>query len=166
MLIFTMPIVTTMEPEMILDSITDFFGSIVASAFGGLDILLQSLLWLMVLDVIAGSAVAVYLRKSRKTKSGGFSWVVFRKGIIQKLMMLAVVIVANLIDTALAVEMLRQVVCLFYIAEEALSVLDNAERLGLPLPHKLVQVLQVLEEETGSEEYDDETLDSVRKRAK
>ena len=75
-------------------------------------------------------------------------------------------IVANLIDTALAVEMLRQVVCLFYIAEEALSVLDNAERLGLPLPRKLVQVLQVLEEETGSEEYDDEELDSVRKKAK
>ena len=166
MLIFTMPIVTTMEPEMILDSTTDFLGGIVASAFGGLDILLQSLLWLMVLDVIAGSAVAVYLRKSRKTKSGGFSWVVFRKGTIQKLMMLAVVIVANLIDTALAMEMLRQVVCLFYIAEEALSVLDNAERLGLPLPRKLVQVLQVLEEETGSEEYDDEDLDSVRKKAK
>lgn len=151
---------------MILDSITDIFGGIVASAFGGLDILLQSLLWLMVLDVIAGSAVAVYLRKSRKTRSGGFSWVVFRKGVIQKLMMLAVVIVANLIDTALAVEMLRQVVCLFYIAEEALSVLDNAERLGLPLPRKLVQVLQVLEAETGSEEYDDEDLDSVRKKAK
>lgn len=151
-----------MEPITAIMTVCSTVGSVIALAVGGFDYLLYCFIAMMAIDVITGILLAVG-GNSRLTTSGYFSWAVFRKGIAQKGMMLIVVMIAHIIDIAIGIELLRDVVVLFYLAEEALSALENAEMLGLPLPAKLKQILQVLEEETGSEVYDDETLESIGK---
>ena len=155
-----------MEPITTVIGVLSTIGGAVASALGGFDILLQALLGLMAMDVVTGIAVACYAKRSPKTKSGRFNSTVFRKGLFQKGMVLAVVFVATMLDFALEMELLRDVVVLFYIAEEGISVIENSALLGVPIPKKMRQVLDVLEEEIGEEELDDTDYESLRDRIK
>lgn len=124
---------------------------------GGWDILLQALLTVMALDILTGIAVAVGPSRSPKTKSGGFSKRVFRKGLVQKGLILAIVAVSVILDTVIGVEVLRDVVIMFYVLEEVISIIENARHLGVPIPAKLVQVLDILEAEVEDEVEDDTT---------
>lgn len=140
-------------------------GGLLASALGGFDILLQALLGLMAVDVVTGVAVACCAKRSPKTRTGTFNSSVFRKGLFQKGMVLAVVFVATMLDYALGLEVLRDVVILFYIAEEGMSIIENSAMLGVPIPKKLRQVMDVLEEEIGAnDEMDDTEYKSLRER--
>lgn len=124
----------------------------IASLEGGLDALLSGLLTLMVLDVLTGAIVALWLKKSKKTESGGFSATVFRKGVFQKVLILAVIAVSVIIDHVMTTDLMRDIVVMFYIAEEAMSVIENANSLGVPVPKRLMQVLDVIENEIESDE--------------
>lgn len=142
-------------------TIVSAVGDVIALAIGGFDYLLYCLLAMMAVDVLTGCLLALG-GKSRLTRSRHFSWAVFRKGMAQKAMMFVVVVMAHIIDTAIGLDLLRDVILLFYIAEEALSALENAEQMGLPLPAKLRQIVQVLETKHGTSVYDDCTLKKLK----
>lgn len=144
-----------MEPITAIMATFSMIGGVLASAIGGWDILIQGLFTVMVLDVITGLAMALGLRTSPKTPDGGFSGRVFAKGIAQKVLIVAVVFIAVVIDTVLGVEMLRDIVILFYILEESMSIIENARSLGVPIPRKLMQLLDVLESEIDEEDEED-----------
>ena len=62
-------------------------------------------------------------------------------------MLLIVVALVNTIDTTLNLNgVLRSVVLGFYIANEGISLLENAGKCGVPIPEKVVEVLKQLQE--------------------
>ena len=69
-----------------------------------------------------------------------------RRGILKKATILIVLIVAVLLDRLInnGIWVFRTLVCYFYIANEGISLLENAVKIGIPVPEKLVDVLEQL----------------------
>jgi toxin secretion/phage lysis holin len=70
------------------------------------------------------------------------------KGIFRKVVIFSLVALGNIIDINILgkVGVIRTAVIFFYISNEGISILENATRLGLPIPEKLRNVLQQLNE--------------------
>ena len=97
---------------------------------------------------------AVYTRLDKKLSSSiGF------KGIFKKMLIIMLVGVAHIVDLNVvgSHEALRSAVICFYISNEGVSVLENASRLGLPIPEKLKAVLAQLHDKTALPEGDSTT---------
>ena len=76
------------------------------------------------------------------------------KGICRKILIFALVGVANLIDVQVIQtgSILRTAVIFFYLSNEGVSLLENAAHLGLPVPKKLKAVLEQLHDKHNKEE--------------
>lgn len=95
--------------------------------FGGMDGAFTLLLTLAVIDYLSGVCVGVL--EHNLSSSVGF------KGIARKCFMFMLVGVANLIDRYIGHESTTKVIiCLFYISNEGISILENVHKLGLPIP--------------------------------
>ncbi len=105
---------------------------------GGMDGLLIALIVFMALDYITGVMCAI-LDKSLSSAIG------FR-GIFKKVLILMLVGIANVVDVHVVGtgSALRGAVICFYLANEGLSLLENAAYIGLPVPERLKEVLSQL----------------------
>ena len=110
-------------------------GAYLGAFVGGADALLIALVIFMCLDYITGVVCAVMDRKL--SSAVGF------RGICRKLLIIALVGVANVADTSVLSSegVLRSAVICFYLSNEGLSILENAARAGLPVPGKLRDAL-------------------------
>lgn len=110
---------------------------------GGADGFLYALIAFVVIDYITGVMCAI----SDKSLS---SEVGFR-GISRKVLIFILVGVGNLLDVYILGEagVLRTAVIFFYLSNEGVSLLENASRLGLPIPEKLKEILQQLHDKGG-----------------
>lgn len=99
---------------------------------------LSALAALVVLDYISGVAAAV-IEKKVSSELGA-------KGIAKKIFMFFIVAVANIVDVNVIGEghVLKTVTVIFYLANECISLIENAGRLGVPVPNKLLDVLEQL----------------------
>ncbi len=106
--------------------------------FGDLNGLMVALVALIVLDYISG-VIAAVVEKKLSSEVGA-------KGIAKKIFMLLIVAVANIVDINVIGEghVLKNVTVVFYIANECISLIENAGRLGVPVPKKLLDVLEQL----------------------
>lgn len=114
--------------------------------FGEFDGLMYALIAFMVLDYISGVLVAI-AQKELSSKVGF-------KGIAKKVIILSLVAVGHILDVHVlgGGAVCRSAVLGFYIANEGISILENAAELGLPLPKKLVSVLKQLKEKEDKDE--------------
>ena len=105
---------------------------------GGIDGLMIALLIFMTLDYITGVMCAIVDKKL--SSAVGF------KGVCKKVLILMLVGVAHIVDMHVVGtgEALRSAVICFYLSNEGVSVLENAGRLGLPIPEKLKAILAQL----------------------
>ena len=112
---------------------------------GGADGFLYALIAFVVIDYITGVMCAI----SDKSLS---SEVGFR-GICRKVLIFILVGVGNLLDVYILGEagVLRTAVIFFYRSNEGVSLLENASRLGLPIPEKLKEILQQLHDKGGKD---------------
>ena len=119
----------------------------VAGLFGGWDVTLTILLVLMTSDYISGMIVAACGR-SPKTEDGGLSSKAGFIGLAKKGFILLVVLVAALLDKAVGSDSMvfRTATACYYIANEGLSVLENAALMGVPVPAKLKAALESVKE--------------------
>ncbi len=62
-------------------------------------------------------------------------------GILKKVSVLCIVACAHLIGNAMGTGEIRSAVIGFYIANEAISIVENAISLGVPMPKKFVDIL-------------------------
>lgn len=111
-------------------------GSAMTFLFGVFDLPLQILCVAVVLDYFSGMLKAFYLGEvSSKT---GY------KGLVKKVGIFFVVIVAQMADMLLGLIVFRSAICLFFSANEMISVLENVSNMGIPIPNvlkdKLAQV--------------------------
>lgn len=103
--------------------------------FGTWDIAVIALIVFMVLDYISGVCVA-YINKEVSSDVG-------LKGLTRKFLIILVLIAAVLLDRLMNTDnwIFRTLVCYFYIANEGISLLENASNLGLPVPEKIKDAL-------------------------
>lgn len=123
------------------------FGGIIGFMFGKLDGLITALIVFVTIDYITGF-ICAWAEKKLSSEVGA-------KGIAKKVFIFFLVAVANVIDTQIFKEgaTLRTAVIFYYLANEGLSIVENAARLGLPVPDKLKTALEQL---TDDEEVTDE----------
>lgn len=113
---------------------------------GGCDGLLYALIVFVVLDYITGVLCAIADR--RLSSAVGF------KGICRKVLIFALVGIANILDVHVIGTgcVVRTATIFFYISNEGVSILENAANLGLPVPKKVKDVLRQLHEGAESED--------------
>ena len=105
---------------------------------GGCDGLLFTLLIFVIADYVTGIMCAIGDKKL--SSEVGF------RGICKKVMIFILVGIAQMIDVNVIARgsVLRSAVIFFYLSNEGVSVLENAGHLGLPIPEKLMEVLEQL----------------------
>lgn len=119
--------------------ITGIIG-IIGYLFGDINGLLVALLIAMSLDFVTGIIVAVVKHELSSNICG--------KGIAKKVLMLCIVIVGHLVDRAVIGDgaAVQNLVVMFYLANECISLLENSARLGVKYPDKLIKILEQLRE--------------------
>ena len=113
-------------------------GAAFGEYLGSFDSLLYALVAFIVTDYITGVLCAIV--EKRLSSSVGF------RGICQKVFIMALVGVANVLDVHMVGGgcVLRTAVIFFYCANEGISIIENAARIGLPVPEKLTEVMKQL----------------------
>ena len=122
-------------------------GSGVAAMLGGWDGALQVLVGFMAADYITGLVVAGVFRRSGKSETGALDSRAGFKGLARKGGILLLVYLAVLLDRATGETVIRTAVCLFFIANEGLSILENLGLMGVPYPSFLKNTLEALREQ-------------------
>jgi len=119
-----------------------------AGLMGGWDITLTILAAMMAVDYVSGLAVASCGR-SPKTEAGGLSSKAGFIGLAKKGFMLLIVLLAALLDQVAGNDgmIFRTAVTCYYIANEGLSVIENAALMGVPVPKGLKGALEAMREE-------------------
>ena len=115
---------------------------------GGVDSMMIALLIFMVLDYTTGIIGAILDKKL--SSEVGF------RGIAKKVLILVMVAIANIVDVHVlgTGSALRGAVISFYLANEGLSVTENAVHIGLPVPDKLRDILAQLHDREKKESDD------------
>ncbi|APS24725.1 TPA: phage holin family protein [Streptococcus agalactiae] len=118
-------------------------GGLIGSIFGEVDGFLFALMVFISIDYITGLMAAAV--EKRLASNIGF------KGIFKKIAILFLVSVGHLIDTEIIKQggAIRTMVIFFYLSNEGLSILENAVRIGLPIPEKLQALLKQFNEKEG-----------------
>lgn len=126
-------------------------GSGIAALFGGWDVSLQCLLWFMAIDYISGLIVAGVFRKSNKTEAGGLESRAGFKGLCRKAAVLALVLMAHYLDMVVGTGFARDAVCIGFIVNEGLSILENVGLMGITYPAAIRKALDVLSQRAEGE---------------
>ncbi len=105
---------------------------------GGFDGFLYALIGFMAVDYATGVMCAILDKK--------LSSIIGFRGIFKKVLILVMVGIAHAIDRHIigTGEGIRTAVLMFYMSNEGVSLLENAARIGLPIPVKLKDILAQL----------------------
>lgn len=105
---------------------------------GGADGFLYALIAFVVIDYITGVMCAI--SDKQLSSEVGF------RGICRKVLIFILVGIGNIVDVYVLQNgnVLRTAVIFFYLSNEGISLLENAGRLGLPIPQKLKDILSQL----------------------
>ncbi|WAJ24069.1 MULTISPECIES: phage holin family protein [Clostridia] len=126
-------------------------GSFVASLFGGWDTGIATLLLFMVIDFFSGLAVAGIFKKSTETETGALKSRAGCKGLCRKSITLLFVLIAFRLDLAIGTNYIRAAVIIGFMANELISIVENAGLMGIPLPGVLTKAIDVLKKKAVTE---------------
>lgn len=113
-------------------------GGLIGYFWGGWSALLGILLSFVVIDYITGFIAAG--AEGKLSSEVGF------KGIAKKILIFVLVAVGHLLDKALGGQndMFRDATIFFFLANELLSIIENAGRAGVPIPQILQNAVEIL----------------------
>lgn len=129
-------------------------GSVIASWFGGWDTGLATLIVFMAIDYLSGLIVAGVFHASRKTENGALESLAGWKGLCRKGMTLLFVLVAYRLDLAIGTTYIRDTVVIGFIANELISITENAGLMGIPLPVVITKAIEVLTKKSEVEKLE------------
>ncbi|MED3792130.1 phage holin family protein [Niallia alba] len=117
--------------------VVTIFGGISGYLFGGWSPLVGILLTFIIIDYVTGLIAAGY--NGQLSSKTGF------RGIAKKVMIFFIVAVAHLSDKAIGTDsMLMQAVIWFYLANEVISIIENAGKIGVGVPDQIKNLVEVL----------------------
>lgn len=123
-----------------MNTMMAFMGTAFTWLFGAWDLALAALITAMALDYLTGVTRSV-INGDGVNSEKGF------KGLLKKITILYVVILAVLIDRLIGQGwVFRSLVCFWYAANEGISILENVASLGLPVPDQLMNILEQLKQ--------------------
>lgn len=125
------------------------FGATVASWFGGWDSALTTLCLFMCIDYLMGLAVAAFFKKSKKSKGGGLDSKAGWRGLLKKGVTLLVVLVACRLELVTGIDFIRDAVIIAYIANETISITENAGLMGVAIPKPILRAIDILKQKEG-----------------
>ncbi len=116
---------------------------------GGFDGFLYALVTFVVIDYVTGLMCAILEKK--------LSSVIGARGIFKKVVIFTLAGVAHIIDSRIIGDgsAIRTAVIFFYLSNEGISIIENASKIGLPIPQKLKDILAQLN--SKKEDDEDET---------
>lgn len=132
-------------------------GGAIASFFTGLPAIVWVLIAVMSIDYMTG-IICGLMGKSPNTENGGVSSKTAFRGLLKKALILLVVLLAALLDKAVsmgtgaAFEAVAGATCLWFIASEGFSIIENAASMGIPIPGILKQALEIVRKKADPEE--------------
>lgn len=119
-------------------------GSVITNLFGGWSAALQALVIAMVVDYLSGFVVAAVFQKSNKSENGGLNsragWI----GLIRKAFTLLFVLVAHYLDKAVGTTYIQSAVEIGFLANELISITENAALMGVKLPPVVKKAIDIL----------------------
>lgn len=113
--------------------------AVMTRLFGGFDTVLTVLISLLIIDYVTGVSAAIFLKEL--SSKAGFA------GILKKACILCIVAAAHLVSEVVSMPEMRSMVIGFYIANEGISIIENAGLLGVPMPEKLTEILKQLKKD-------------------
>lgn len=126
-------------------------GALIASLFGGWDTALATLVIFMIIDYGMGITVAAVFHRSKKTENGALESRAGWKGLCRKCATLLFVLIAYRLDLAIGTHYIRDAVIIGFMANELISIVENADLMGLPLPGVIEDAVEVLTEKAKNE---------------
>lgn len=105
---------------------------------GGWDGFLYALVAFVVIDYLTG-LMAAAVEKNLSSEVG-------YRGIFKKILIFMLVGIGSILDRQIIGDgsVLRTAVIFFYISNEGISIIENAGRIGLPIPQKFKDILEQL----------------------
>ena len=141
-------------------------GGAIASFFVSMPPLVWILIAVMSIDFVTG-LICGALGKSKKTETGYLASHAAFAGLLKKALILLVVLLANLLDLAVSkgaginFEAVMGATCLWFIASEGMSILENVASMGVPVPKILMRLLEIMRDKgDGAEEVKQEEEDA------
>ena len=123
-------------------------GSAVASAFGGWDAGLITLVLFMAIDYISGLLVAGVFKNSEKTDTGALESRAGVKGLCRKGMMLLFVLIGYRLDIMIGKDYIRDAMIIGFVTNEVISIVENAGLMGVKLPPIVVSAIDLLKKKS------------------
>lgn len=121
-------------------------GGAISSAFGGWSAAMTTLCIFMGIDFVSGIVLAGLFHNSSKTDSGALSSKAGFKGIAKKCMILLFVLIGARIDLTLGLNYVKDAVCIAFIINELISIVENAGLMGVPVPKAITKAIDMLKE--------------------
>lgn len=119
-------------------------GGGIAALFGGWTSAMTTFVIFMVIDYATGIIVAGVFHRSGKSKSGALESRAGFKGLCRKGMILLILLVACRLDLMLGTGYIKDCVCIAFVVNETLSIIENAGLMGVPIPQVLIKAIDVL----------------------
>ena len=134
--------------QLFFNTIFAAVGAVVGFLFGEVTGLFWALIAFMALDYVTGVIIAIINKKL--SSEVGF------KGLAKKFLILVFVAVGHILDAYVLGDMAvtMTAVMLFYIANEGVSIIENAALLGLPVPKKITDILEQIKNKSNDESED------------
>src|SRR5690606_36319298 len=135
--------------DVIFKSIVAGAGAVTGYLYGGWDTLLQVLLIFVIVDYLTGIIAG--------GTNGKLSSKIGFRGILKKVLIFIIVAVAHWADLAVGVSLgedvaiFRNATIFFYLANELLSITENAGEMGVPIPEKLMNAVEILKGKSKEE---------------
>ena len=133
-------------------------GGAIASFFINMPPLVWILLAVMTMDFITG-LICGAMGRSKKTETGYLASHAAFEGLMRKVLIIFVVLLAAALDAAVSkgagiqFEAVVGATCLWFIASEGLSILENCASMGVPVPKILLKLLEIMKQKgDGPEE--------------
>jgi len=136
----------------ILYSLVGAVGGFVAMVFGGWSDALITLIVFMALDYVTGLIVAGIFKKSKKSENGALESRAGFKGLCRKGVALMIVLVAVRLDIIMHTTYIKDAVIIAFVANESISIIENAGLMGIPVPSVIAKAIDVLKEKDRTPE--------------
>lgn len=134
------------------NTIIGIIGGGIACIFGGWTTALTTLIILMLIDTLTGYIVAIVFKNSAKTETGTLNSTVGWVGLSRKCCTLLFVIIGYRLDITLGTSYLKDSICVGFMCNELISILENGGLMGIKMPQILTDSIDILKNKSVSKD--------------